>query len=708
MYKYAGQLKTHNYEYTEKRNHHKNASKKSRKICDDIFVFDIETTSAWRTHDGKIIPYEKGKSAEYWNDLQPLSLCYVWQFSVNNIVYYGRELEDFLQLLSDLPADMEIIIWVHNLSFEFAFLSSYLSWDKIFARAPHKPMYAISTEYPHITFRCSYILTRLSLESWGKQIGTKKLVGNLDYEVIRTPLTHLTDDELDYAEMDCIVVYEGIKQYVKRYGNQQDIPLTQTGTVRKVVKELLMENESYVRYVHRLIPKNADQYARLQRVFAGGYTHANRFYAGQVIRSSRYGKIRHYDFASSYPTQMIAMRYPCTPWIYIGKTMPKESTFDDKAYMIELRFYDIECTSFNTYIQASKVTGSGFVYDNGRIIKADTLTILITEVDYITIKNNYRWRSMEVLNCWESHKEYLPTEFCNYILELYENKTKLKGVEGYEDLYMQSKAYINSLFGMAVTGIIQADVVLDGDEWSMIPLTKEMVEEKLHKLRFSYKNDKRYFLSYSWGCWVTAYARRALWQCIESCDEDVLYCDTDSIFVIGDHSFRWYDDMITDKLLKACKENNLDANKLAPLDPKGKAHPLGIFTEEPPCLEFITLGAKRYCERREEDNALHLTISGINKGAVELLDDNIENFRDGFVFDKDADCVTKKLCSYITDQPPLVWPDGYKSSCTHGINLRRTGYDMTVTDEYKRLIQYENYNVDDVTDQVYNAMRKIF
>jgi hypothetical protein len=93
-------------------------------------------------------------------------------------------------------------------------------------------------------------------------------------------------------------------------------------------------------------------------------------------------------------------------------------------------------------------------------------------------------------------------------------------------------------------------------------------------------------------------------------------------------------------------------------------------------------------ERRENDGKLHLTVSGINKEAVELLDDDIDNFVENFNFDKDADCVKKRLATYINKQPKVTYPDGYVSTIQYGINLRRIGYVLTMTDEYKNLINY--------------------
>ena len=705
MIEYTNQMQITDLDIEIHRSHHKKKNGKSSitKYCNSIMTFDIEVSSAW-LENGKVIPYRKGESADYWNNLQPLALCYIWQFSCDGVVYYGRELRDFLRVLDDLPRDVEIIIWVHNLSYEFHFLTNILTWDSVFARSSHKPIKAKPKEYQNIEFRCTYMLTRLSLATWGEQLGVAKMVGDLDYDKLRTPLTKLTDKELKYCEMDCLVVEAGIKSYLKKYKKQRFIPMTQTGTVRQEVKEILMSDEEYVKKIKRLVPKSPEEYKRLQTVFAGGYTHANRYWSGQTIE----GYIEHYDFASSYPTVMVAEKYPMTPWLYLGSEMPSEDSFEDYAYILILKFSQLKSTALNTYIQASKVNAKNMKLDNGRVISADELTITITEQDYITIKNNYEWDDLEVIKAYRSKKDYLPKPFVEYILELYANKTELKDVEGKEELYMQSKQYINSMFGMCVTAIVQAEVELVGDEWIVKPLTRDFVQHKLEQLSQSNPREKRYFLSYSWGCWVTAYARRNLWKCIESCDHDVLYCDTDSIFVIGKHDFSWYNDEITKKLKTACKKQNLDFNKTRPKTPKGKEKPLGIFDSEDSCIEFKTLGAKRYVERREGDGKLHLTVSGINKGAVELLNDDIDNFEDGFNFDKDADCVTKKLSTYIVDMPTVKWNDGYISTYTHGINLRRTGYVLSMTDEYKKLISYMDFNLNDVPENFEILMRARF
>lgn len=674
------------------------------KGSDDILTFDIEVTSAWINEKGEIIKYEKGYSNDYWNSLTPLSLCYIWQFSFNDKVYYGRELRDFIKVLEDLDKNTHYIIWVHNLSYEFHFLCNILNWSEVFARSPHKPMKAIPCQYPNIEFRCSYVLTRLSLRSWGKEIGEYKDEA-IDYEELRTPLTPLSEDLLHYAEQDCKVVYKGILKYREKYGHVSNIPLTQTGTVRREVKELLTNDPEYIHYIRGLIPTDADEYSMLIELFSGGYTHANKSYAGTVQR----GIIEHYDFASSYPTVMVAEKYPIGKWLDItGSKFPSIKSFETYAYIFTLKFKNIRCETSNTYIQESKCNGTKIIKDNGRVLCADTLTMTMTEQDYLIIKDTYSWDKVEVIEMYKSHKDYLPKKFVDYVLDLYKNKTELKGLEGKEDIYQQSKQYINSLFGMCVTAIIQNDVQYDNGIWKMETLTKEYINEKLEELKKEYHNSSHYFLSYSWGIWITAYARRNLWKCILRCDTKVLYCDTDSIFVLGRHNFTWYNKEITKKLQKACEVQKLDFKKTRPLTIKGKEKPLGIFEKEEDCSEFISLGAKRYVERRVSDNKLHLTVSGINKEAVELLNNDISNFKENFDFDKDSPFVHKQLSIYNNNMPVVTYPDGYKSTYTMGITLRRTGYLLTMSSDYTKLIEIFNQNVGVLDEGGYIKLRKIF
>lgn len=413
------------------------------KKCLDILTFDIEVTSAWMDPKKGLIPYTKGKPAEYWNSMEKYALPYIWQFSFNEDVYYGRNIYSFKNVLEDLPGDVEYICWIHNLAYEFMFLINFLTVKKVFARAPHKPMYVIFEEFPNITFKCSYILTNLSLEKWGKQLGFEKLK-TLDYNAkLRTPYTELDELELAYCSRDCEIVYRGILDHLKHYKDVWDIPNTSTGKIRRVIKKKVVYDYEYMKDMKKLIPKDPEEVTRLQTLFQGGFTHANRKYMGQIV-----GPGEHGDFSSSYPYEIICELYPYNRWCYFGRQLPDPKTFGYRAYIMELKFTGLQCITWTTYISGAKSRGKGIIQDNGRVLKADELyTGPITEQDYITICNHYKWEKVECLSTWVAHKRYLPTAIVDYVLSLYEDKTKLKGVEEEKTRYDISKTYVNGVFG---------------------------------------------------------------------------------------------------------------------------------------------------------------------------------------------------------------------------------------------------------------------
>lgn len=199
-------------------------------VNDDIMCFDIETSSGFLHKDSDTLEPYLGKSKKYYEDCKKFAICYVWQFSINDNVFWGRTLEDFKDFLQELEyyEPHKKIVYIHNFSFEFQFLINVLQFDYVFARQARKPLFA---EWSTYQFRCSYFLTNMSLVTWAEQrkLSVQKLVGDLDYTILRTPKTVLTDKELAYCFNDVLVMYFGLLQYKEKYGHVIDIPFTQTG-----------------------------------------------------------------------------------------------------------------------------------------------------------------------------------------------------------------------------------------------------------------------------------------------------------------------------------------------------------------------------------------------------------------------------------------------------------------------------------------------
>lgn len=191
--------------------------------------FDIETSSFY---DGEKLPENKR------------AIMYIWQFGINDLVTYGRTWEEFkvfLDMLSfvlNLSENMRLCVYVHNLPYEWQFIRKHFAWDKVFILDDRKP---VKARIGGVEFRCSLKLSGgKSLEKIGKDLvdhKVEKKVGQLDYSLIRTPLTELSDSEMEYCEYDILVVNAYIAEKIQQDGSIAQIPLTNTGYVREYCRK---------------------------------------------------------------------------------------------------------------------------------------------------------------------------------------------------------------------------------------------------------------------------------------------------------------------------------------------------------------------------------------------------------------------------------------------------------------------------------------
>lgn len=652
-------------------------------VNDDIMCFDIETSSGFLHKDRDTLEPYLGKSKKYYEDCKKFSICYVWQFSINDNVFWGRTLEDFRDFLQELEyyEPHKKIVYIHNFSFEFQFLINVLQFDYVFARQARKPLFA---EWSTYQFRCSYFLTNMSLATWAEQkkLSVQKLVGDLNYTILRTPKTKLTDTELAYCFNDVLVMYFGLLQYKEKYGHIIDIPFTQTGEVRKeVIDRMNVSSEyKYRKRCIKLIPETIEDYALLCDCFMGGYTHSNAVHTNIVLDN-----VRSKDISSSYPIVMCLEKYPMT---YFEETIPCNDYFnnDNYSYIITFDVEHLSSKRWNTWLSFSKCAKiKGYSLDNGRVLKADYVQLSLTNVDYEMFQLCYDFDNLNIIGFRVSSNDYLSPTFVKYILELYGNKTTLKGIKEKEPLYMKSKQYINSMYGMMVTKNITDTIEFEEDRWK-----KELLDEKnfYTKIASEKKKLSKTFGAFQFGVWVTAYARRNLWKGILALDYNVVYCDTDSIKYIDCDTdfFDRYNNEIEMRENMRADMLCIDRDKFCPRDKNGIPHRLGIFDDDGQYKKFKTLGAKKYCYV-DNDGKLHMTVSGVRKSAVSQLH-NIEDFKDGTVFD--VEHAQKLIMTYVDDMSPIVWNKGqydeFYSNYQYGICAQPTTYSLGITDDYESIL----------------------
>ena len=552
-------------------------------------------------------------SSFYAND-EKRGVMYIWQFAINDNVILGRTWADFIKLLNRLQtiynvnANIRFVIYVHNLSYEFQFMRKWFRWLEIFATAERKPLYCTTVD--GFEFRCSYRLSGYSLATVANNLTRhtiKKLVGDLDYSVIRNCKTVLSDNELEYCVNDVLIVTAYINECIEDYGNVATIPLTQTGKVRRYVRNRCFSNKEY-KYNIKKMELQSMVYLQLRKAFQGGFTHCNPMYSMQECHN-----VTSYDFTSSYPTVMLSEKFPMSKFKYIGTVTQSQFEYYRKNYccLFDLKLVGVQSKyNFENIISFSKCFRiENYVLNNGRVFSADLLCTTITDIDYVSILKFYNFTSLEIRNLYVSEKNYLPKEFILSILKLYNDKTQLKGVSGKEVEYLHSKEMLNSCYGMAVTDLLNDEYQYIDDIWGV---KKTDIQSAID----TYNTDKNRFLFYPWGVWVTAYARRNLFSGIYECKDDYIYSDTDSIkmFNAEKHTdyIEKYNSMITQKLGAMCKHYNIDFNLCKPKTKDGIKKMLGVWDYDGCYKRFKSLGAKRYLVYTNKGE-LSLTVSGVNK-----------------------------------------------------------------------------------------------
>ena len=650
-----------------------------------VTSFDIETTSA-KVNDEKV------------------AFMYIWQFAFEDIVIYGRTWKQFknflfnLKILGKLNKKRILICYIHNMAFEFQFMRKYLNWEDVFAVDDRKAVKATCSY--GIQFKDSYILSGYSLESVAKNLQhhkVRKLVGYLDYKKIRTSDTILTTKELEYCAYDVIIVVDYIHEQIDEFGDITKIPLTNTGRVRRFVRQNVYytsknhrksSGSKYQKYraLMKDLTLDADTYFRLKKAFQGGFTHANANKMGKVIKN-----VGSVDFTSSYPTVMVSEKFPMSQPIDLDINSKDDFDKYRREYnlLFDIKFTGLQSTTdFENYLSSSKCKTKNPVINNGRVFSADELQTTITEVDFDIIEHCYEWQTMAIGRVQGFYKNYLPKEIIKSIITLYQTKTKLKNVDSKKVEYMRSKAMLNSMYGMCVTDIVQPEHEYEDDQWELQPPN---IDKEIEK----YNNGRNRFLFYPWGIWVTAYARRNLWTGIIASGDDYCYSDTDSIKIehFADHKayIDHYNELVHQKIGKMCEYYKLDPNSFKPKTIQGVEKPIGVWDYEGVYNRFKTLGAKRYLT--EQDNDLHLTLAGLSKkNGINYLKEQAHNdFTKVFKMFNDelyipTNKTGKNTHTYIDDPKEFIIKD-FQGHQTHviagsGIHLSEADFTLSISKEY--------------------------
>ena len=635
----------------------------------------------------------------------PHAVVYVWMmyFKCFDLMITGRTIQEyieFMQLLKDHLAEY-LVIYVHNLSYEFQFLSGVYDFsnDDVFALKSRKVCKALMMG--KYEFRCSAILSNMSLDLYCKkyQVEHGKLSGaEFDYSKVRYPWTDLTPEEWAYCTNDVVGLSECIEVEM-RIGkfNIANIPLTSTGFVRKDLK-------SAMRMVsHTMIPSMQppyNVYLLLREAFRGGDVHANRYYSNKIISG-----VHSYDRSSSYPDVLCNCLFPMSGFFPI-KDLSDENIIrlqnSRKALLLVIMIRDCRLKNPrwpSPYLARHKCDiletdeDHPAMFDNGRVVRAPLIRTVVTDIDYGIISEQYDGE-YTIIEGYYARYGRLPGPFTDCVKFYYSRKTALKGDADQAVFYEKAKNKLNSCYGCTAQDPVKLNTLYLDGVWfdASDPAVPEDLRQNMETQYTEYC--RKSWSLYAWGVWCTAWARLRLYEGVKMASmerpdaeaqkddphSDFVYSDTDSVKYLGDVDWSKYN--------AARMQDSEDSGAYAD-DSKGIRHYMGVYEHDGDYARFITLGSKKYVSM-DEDGQLHCTISGVNKheapdeilrrGGMESL---VYTPRGTFTFYSAGGTELK-----YNDENSYgsITVDGHELQITKNVAILESTYTLGMTEEYYLLL----------------------
>lgn len=643
--------------------------------------FDIETTS-----------------------LETGAYMYIWMFAIYNNVIIGRTWEDFkkfLYLLADIieaKQSQRVIVWVHNLSFEFQFIRRLLDFSDCngtFFKEARKILYGKPADLP-FEFKDSMAMTNSSLKRLAKDYcKVQKLVGDLDYRKLRNSKTLLTDQEYRYCHNDVLILTQFAEWFWNEYILKYKCPLTCTGALYSEVKDLFkkLKKEGKIKKHHivelyNAWPETIDEYhIWMNYVYRGGYTHGSERCID--IEYDDTDNVFSFDFTSSYPAVMLIEEFPMQ--FYEVKNCTESKLADiinnNYAFIGHFIFYNIKRAPWSSHSVESKskcIAYDNCKLDNGRIRSADLMEVWLTEQDWLTYKEFYVWDNVEIVELKVAAKMKLPSYLIQNVIKyaILKNKLKHEGLP-----YALEKAKLNSFYGLCVKKVIEIKIIYDGENY---------VEENT----LNWSKEKERILLPQWGIWISGYARRNLLKTvhkIEMIHKQVAYCDTDSLKIINfdsnaDSIIKQYNDDIHIKLNKALLYYGVDKDNIQYIKDLGEFDCEGKFDR------LKILGAKRYVYTMK--GKFNQVIAGLPKNTLMDLYNDVDKCFENFTDNLNIIDSGKLMAKYFDD---ITYDDvdGEEMMSYSSVALLPCTFTMKMDGDWKQYIEFiKKYRL--VEDEIYD------
>lgn len=483
---------------------------------------------------------------------------------VDEDVTIVNSMESFIFTLSQLPSASEV--YFHNLAYDGALIISHLLTTGYYmdeepeeydGKTPYqflKPYrggikalisgdgayYQITVTFKNngrsVTLKDSLKIIPFSVDAIGASFKTKakKLTGGIDYTEIRPHGHKITEEERKYIANDVLVMSEALHRI-----HTGEVDLTRSLTIGAACMSQFEETANpdtagEVRTVGAAVVKESKNPrtaalmpqlslsldADLRKAYRGGFCYVNRHNPliddNQVV-DARGSSVKGntYDVNSLYPSVMVDKPMPVgQPHIFTGADALSRFNFKGgEPYFIR---FTADFTVKRDHVPFIQLKGNSLFAENEyvRSTNGEPEELTLTGVDFLMFLDHYDIHTLQVDKVWVF--SFVTDLFNDYI----HYWTHVKETADNPVDYMIAKLMLNNLYGkMAQSSVREVGVpYLD--------------EEGI--LRYHAVEEEGMGGYIPIGAYVTAYAREVTVRAAQANYDNFLYCDTDSIHIIGE------------------------------------------------------------------------------------------------------------------------------------------------------------------------------
>lgn len=443
--------------------------------------------------------------------------CRVWGYGIRQLynkeyTVVGNDMNKFMFWLTGVQSD----VYFHNLKFDGSFIVNWLlknGWEFSTEGLPGTFNVLISSmgqwysidivmgyrgkKKLHTVVYDSLKKLPFPIKTIANAFNLEVKKGDIDYHKYRPPGHEIDSEEREYIENDVEILAQALEIQF-----DQGLTRMTTGSDAMGSYKEMLTKKIFDKY-YPTVPLEMDM--NIRKAYRGGFTWLNKRYAGKIING---GIVL--DINSMYPATMMNRELPIgMPKFFEGK-YKKDDTHPLYIQRIRCSF-ELKPDHVPTIqIKNNPLFKSTEYLESS---KGEIVELYVTNIDLDLMKAHYNLYEVEYMDGFKFKKS--TGMFKDYIEKWTEVKVNNDGA-----IRLLAKLMLNSLYGKFAS---------NPDVTGKVPYLKEDGSNGFKTGEEEFKDP----VYTPMGIFITSWCRHQIISTAQSCYDRIIYCDTDSVHLVG-------------------------------------------------------------------------------------------------------------------------------------------------------------------------------